>query len=328
MSNELKVGLVVLAALLIFIFGLRFLQGLSLFGGSYEVVVVFDNSQGLSPGNPVRLSGVDIGAVREVALSDGGREVLVALSIEDGVEIPRGSTFGVGGFAALGDVYVSIEPPEGPTAGRPLVDRDTLRAEPSADLVSLLTDQAGPLAQRADTLLISAIETFRGVESLLAESSDDLDATIANVRFLTTATTRLLLDERERIGDIAATLERAARSAERSALAAEGLVDEYGAAFGGSAPAVRDSLTATVATLNARLRQLESSLDGLDRLTVGLDTTLALATSPESSIGLLLRDPSLYYNANAAAASLEQLLTDFQNDPARYLDELQLNDLF
>ena len=328
MSQELKIGLVVLAALVLLFVGIRFLQGLPIFDESYEVVVVFDDAQGLTPGNAVQLSGVEVGTVREVVLADGGRAVHVTLAIDPDVEIPRGSRFSVGGFSMLGDVFVSVEPPEGATAGRPLVDGDTLRAVPDTDLVSLLTDRAEPLALRADTLLTSAVNTFRRVEALVEGSGDDLDATLANLRFLTTATTRLLLEERERIGGITASLERAALSAERTATTAEALAAEFSAEFGGQAPVFRDSLTLAVASLNARLRQLETSLEGLDRVTVSLDSTLALATSPDGSLGLLLRDPSLYHNANAAAASLEQLLTDFQNDPARYLEQMRLIDLF
>jgi phospholipid/cholesterol/gamma-HCH transport system substrate-binding protein len=328
MSQELKIGLVVLTALVLLFFGIRFLQGLPVFGSGFEVVAVFEDAQGLVPGNPVRLSGVDVGTVREVVLADGGRAVHVTLTLAPGVEVPRGSRVAVGGFAALGDVYVSLSPPEGVAVGRPLVDGDTLVAPPATDLVSLFTDRAGPLAQRADTLLATAVNTFRGVEGLIDDSGDDLDATLANLRFLTTATTRVLLEERERVGRISAALERAALSAERTASTAEALAAEYGDAFSGRAPGLGDTLSATLAGLNARLRQLEASLTGLDRVAANLDSTLTLAASDEGSLGLLLRDPSLYHNANAAAASLEQLLTDFQNNPARYLEELKLVDLF
>ena len=328
MSPELKIGLVVLTAVALLFFGIRFLQGLPLLGAGFEVVAVFDDAEGLTPGSPVRLSGVDVGTVRAVTLGDGGRRVLVRLTIDPDVEIPRGSRVSVGGFAALGDVYVTLAPPEGASAGRPLVDGDTLRAEPSADLLSLFTDQAAPLALRADTLLTTAVGALRGVEGLIGDSGDDLDATLANLRFITTATTRILLDQRERLGSLSASLERAARSAERTATTAEALALEFGEEFGGRAPAFRDSVATAVAGLNARLRQLDASLAGLDRVTAGLDSTLALANSPDGSIGLLLRDPSLYYNANAAAASLEQLLTDFQNNPSRYLEDLKLVDLF
>ena len=328
MSNELKIGIVVLVAAFALFFGIRFLQGLPLFESGYDVVVAFDDSQGLSAGSAVRLSGVSVGAVRDVQLVDGGRDVLVTLGVESDVDIPRMSTFSVGGFAALGDVYVSIEPPEGASAGRPLTDGDTVRAATGTDLMSLLTDSAGPLALRADTLLGTAVTTFQGVEGLVSSSSADLERTIANLRFITTATTQLLLAERERVGGITAALERAALSAERSALVAEGLAAEYGEAFSGQGAVFSDSLTATLTTMNARLRQLDTTLTGLDNVSARLDTTLTLVNSPDGSVGLMLRDPSFYYNVNATAASLEQLLTDFQNNPSRYLEDLRIVDLF
>jgi phospholipid/cholesterol/gamma-HCH transport system substrate-binding protein len=328
MSQELKIGLVVLVAAALLFFGIRFLQGLPLLGAGYEVVAVFDDAQGLTAGSTVRLSGVDVGVVRDIALADGGRRVHVRFALDPGVEVPRGSRVSVGGFAALGDVYVSLEPPEGASAGRPLADGDTLYAAPGADLVSLLTDRAGPLAQRADTLLATAVTTFRDVQGLVNGSADDLEATLAQLRFITTAVTRVILEERGRVSGLSASLERAALSAERTATTAEGLVTEFRDAFGGQAPAFRDTLTVVASGLNARLRQLDATLASLDRVTVQLDSTLALVNDPSGTVGLLLRDPSLYYNANAAAASLEQLLTDFQNDPARYLEELKLVDLF
>ncbi|NNF59393.1 MAG: MCE family protein [Rhodothermaceae bacterium] len=324
MSNELKVGIAVLGAAIALFFGIRFLQGLPLLASSYEVVAVFDDAQGLLAGSGVRLSGVNVGTVRRVELADGGRHVYVTLALNNGTTIPRGSRIGTGGFAALGDVSVSISPPSGASVGRPLAEGDTIRAAGDGDLFSLLTDRAGPLAARTDTLLIAAVGALQGVETLINESGDDFDAAMAQLRFITTATTQMLLAERERIGTITASFQRAAESAERAAANAEFLTAD----FAQRSPLLADSLTATIAGLNRTMAQIETSLAGLDDVTVQLDSTLALATSPESSLGLLLNDPSLYYNANAAAASLEQLLTAFENDPERFLREMRLVDIF
>ena len=324
MSNELKVGIAVIGAAIALFFGIRFLQGLPLLSSGYEVVAVFDDAQGLSSGSGVQLSGVNVGTVRRVELADGGRNVYVTLALNDGIAIPRGSRIGTAGFAALGDVSVSISPPTGASVGRPLAEGDTIRAAGGGNLLSLLTDQAGPLAARTDTLLIAAVGALQGVETLIDESGDDFDAAMAQLRFITTATTQMLLAERERIGSITTSFQRAAESAERAAQNAEFLTSD----FAQRSPLLADSLTATIAGLNRTMAKVETSLAGLDRVTLQLDSTLALATSPESSLGLLLNDPSLYYNANAAAASLEQLLTAFEKDPERFLREMRLVDIF
>jgi phospholipid/cholesterol/gamma-HCH transport system substrate-binding protein len=87
-----------------------------------------------------------------------------------------------------------------------------------------------------------------------------------------------------------------------------------------------DSVAVLVAGLNASARRLDASLAQLAELSVSLsglstrlDTTLAAVNSPDGTLGLLLTDPSLYHNANAAAASLQQVLQDLQADPNRYL---------
>ena len=92
LTNEIKVGLAVLLSAVVIFFGVRFLSGQSLLGGGYDVVAVFDDAQGLTPGALVRLNGVRVGDVRAVELGPGARQVFVTMAIDDGVQIPRGST--------------------------------------------------------------------------------------------------------------------------------------------------------------------------------------------------------------------------------------------
>ena len=93
-----------------------------------------------------------------------------------------------------------------------------------------------------------------------------------------------------------------------------------------------DSVTAAVNSLSAALRRVDRQVESLDSLTVTLtalsaDLDAAL-TSDAGTLGLLLTDPSLYYNANAVAASLQQILQDFQADPSRYLKDLDIVRVF
>ena len=89
-----------------------------------------------------------------------------------------------------------------------------------------------------------------------------------------------------------------------------------------------DSVEVTVANLNTTLRSADATLQQLEALSSQLNSALALVETDSSTLGLMLRDPSLYYNANAAAASLQQLLQDVQRDPGRYARELDLIRVF
>lgn len=337
MTNEIKVALAVILSALAVYAGVRFLSGQPLFGAGYEVVAVFDDAQGLTTGSIVRLNGVRVGEVEAVELGPNARDVYVTLQLRADVEIPRGSTIQTSGLSALGEVNVEITPPQGAGAGRPLAAGDTLRASPVPDIFDLIAGESNSLTARADTALIGAVNTFSQLDRILSNSGDDLSAVLAQLRFLTQAATKTLIDERERVDRTLGSLEAAAANASAVSDRVGRNVEDLSVVVGNDVVATSgtvralaetnaDSVTVAVNNLSAALRQVDRTLvtlngltASLDELTVDLDSTL---NSPNGTLGLLLTDPSLYYNANAAAASLQQLLQDFQAEPGRYLREV------
>lgn len=343
MTNEIKVALaVILSAVAIYV-GVRFLSGQPFFGAGYEVVARFEDAQGLTPGALVRLNGVRIGDVRDVRLGPNAREVFVTLAIDSGVEIPRGSTVQTSGLSAIGEVNVEITPPQGAGAGRPLVSGDTLVASTTPDLFDLIAGESNSLTARADTALIGAVNTFTTLDEILTNSGGDIQAVLSQLRFLTQGATTLVLEERGRIdrtlgsleasaANVGAVSDRVGRNVEDLSVVVGNDVVATSGTVRSLAEANADSVTAAVNNLSAALRRADQQLRTLDALTANLasltadlDSTL---NSPNGSLGLLLNDPTLYYNVNAAAASLQQVLQDFQNDPSRYLRDLDIVRVF
>lgn len=337
LTNEIKVGLAVLLSAVVLFAGVRFLSGQPLFGAGYEVVAVFDDAQGLTEGAIVRLNGVRVGDVQDVRLGPTARQVYVTLSIDSGVEIPRGSTIQTAGISALGEVNVEITPPQGAGAGRPLVAGDTLRAVATPDIFDLIAGESNSLTARADTALIGAVNTFTTLDELLQNSGGDIEAVLSQLRFLTQAATTLIIDERERIDRTIGSLEAAAANASAVSDRVGRNVEDLSVVVGNDVVATSgtvrelaetnaDSVTAAVNNLSSALRRADGQLEQLTALTAtltdlttDLDSTL---NSPNGTLGLLLNDPTLYYNANAAAAALQQVLQDLQAEPGRYLREL------
>ena len=289
------------------------------------------------------MSGVRVGQVEAVTLGPNAREVYVLLQLDAGVEVPRGSTVQTSGISALGEVNVEITPPSGAGAGRPLAAGDTIRAATTPDLFDLIAGESNSLTARADTALIGAVNTFTTLDEILSNSGGDIQAVLAQLRFLTQAATQTIIDERSRIDRTLGSLEAAAANAsavsERVGRNVEDLSVVVGNDVVATSGTVRalaetnaDSVTAAVNNLSSALRRVDGQLEQLDSLTVSLTTLTtdldAALTSDEGTLGLLLTDPSLYYNANAAAASLQQILQDFQADPARYLRDLDIVRVF
>ena len=60
------------------------------------------------------------------------------------------------------------------------------------------------------------------------------------------------------------------------------------------------------------IQSLDSTLSNIEELTERLN-------SPNSSLGLLLNDKSLYNNVNTTIKSANNLIIDLQSDPRKYL---------
>ncbi|RLD18267.1 MAG: hypothetical protein DRI36_01840 [Caldiserica bacterium] len=77
MRDELKIGIFVFFALLIFAFGVIILGDVHLKKG-YVIKIVFDDTAGLSVGSAVRIAGVEVGKVSKIYLSKDGKAVVEA----------------------------------------------------------------------------------------------------------------------------------------------------------------------------------------------------------------------------------------------------------
>lgn len=314
-GNELKVGIAIVLTAVVLFFGIRFLAGLSVFGSGYELVAVFEDTEGLTSGNPVQVSGVQIGTVKSVELLPGAAAAEVIFSITSGTILPRGTVARIGGFSALGDVRISLNP--GPADAPPLENGDTIPTKASADLAGLVQNNAERIFGNVDTLLIGAAGTFSNVDVLLADPNSDLRATLAELRGAAAAANQLLASQRAQLTATLASLRRTSEN-----------VGALTANVGTFADENTDSLAVTIARLNRVLGTVDQSLADFNSTSTQLDEVLAKLNSGEGTLGLMLNDPTLYNNLNTAATNLNQLVADFQADPKRYLKDLKLVDVF
>ena len=314
-SNEVKVGVAMVLTAAVLFFGVRFLSGLPVFGSGYQLVAIFDDTEGLASGNPVDVSGVQIGTVDRVRLLPGANAAEAVLTITNKTELPRGTVARIGGFSALGDVSVSLRP--GPPGAPPLTDGDTLLTRASPDLIGLVQNNAERIFGSLDTLITGAAGTFSNVDLLLADPDSDLRATLAQLRAASQAANQLLVSQREQLAATLANLNRASLGVADLSAQASAFTEQNA-----------DSLALTISRLNRALAGIEVGLASFETTSAELDGILAKLNAGEGTLGLMLNDPALYHNLNTAATNLNQLVTDFQADPKRYLRELRLVDIF
>jgi phospholipid/cholesterol/gamma-HCH transport system substrate-binding protein len=113
-STELKVGVLVLAGILI-LFYMSFRIGKYGFfqDQGYELAVTFSNANGLDVKTPVQIAGVAVGRIKEIVLES--YKAKATLTIKKGVNIPVDSKVAVKSQGVLGDRFVEIIPGTGKT---------------------------------------------------------------------------------------------------------------------------------------------------------------------------------------------------------------------
>jgi len=307
-SNEAKVGIAIVVAVIAAILGVRFLQDLPLFGSTYSLSAEFEEASGLTAGNPVRMKGVNVGSVESLRLDQETQTVRVRLRIEEGIQIPEGSHAKIAGFSGIGGVRISILP--GPRENPPLPPGASLGPPPEGTVFERLTDQAPELVNKADSVLTSTNTTMSALSEQLQNPESDLRRALTSAKNIAGDLESVTEAEKETIRALLQNLRSVSSDL-------DAFMGENG-----------DSLDVAVRRLNQSLDRLNRGLASFEKTSATLDTVATKLNEGDGTAGRLLNDPSLYLQLDSAATRTNTLLRDFQEDPGRYLNDMTLVKVF
>ncbi len=287
-GREFRIGVFVLLGLVSFITVLFLLTDPATLRGRYMVVTELTDAGGIRRGDPVQMRGVNVGRVHEFEMTSDGR-VAITLEIEGEWGIPRGSHAVLAESGIFGGRTMEIVPGESQAV---LQEGDTL---PGEDQGGGLMDQAGRLSEQAEVVLqrLGMLLDTPTVASVQASARD--------VEGLTRELRGMLAQQRDEVARLTATLNRAA----------DGLAE--------TAESAGPDVASAAARADSLLAELGQTRDRLDRVLGSLDTVIGRMAAGEGTLGRLSQDGQLYESLNAAAISLDSLLTDVRANPKRYL---------
>jgi len=107
-KTEIKVGVTVLAGIIIFIWIFGWAKNFSLQPNDHIVKVKFNNVSGLEIGDPVTVNGLRKGYVKEMIV--GSNDVLVELSVDKNIKLKEDATFAVTMLDLMGGKKIEILP--------------------------------------------------------------------------------------------------------------------------------------------------------------------------------------------------------------------------
>lgn len=191
-SPESKVGLFVLAGLAIVMISVLMLGDIH-FRPQNHVRVIFKNVEGISDKSPVKVSGVDVGSVKKVELSDD--RALLTLALRRDLRLYKNARVRIRSTGIIGTKFIAIDPgspePGIPEAEQRLKDSETILG---ADALSL-----DELMER----VAKSLDGFTGNGKM----GDNLNATIANLRNITDSLNAAVGNQRKALINIVQNVE-------------------------------------------------------------------------------------------------------------------------
>ena len=288
MTNEVKVGIFVVCVIAAFFALVYEIGDLNLTKkDTYSITMVFTTVEGLKPGSQLELAGVQVGSVRDIDLNRDYTAVVTADIFED-VRIPIDSTASIATKGILGDKIIVVKPGMSKNTLQPEGNLARTSIPPSLD--SLL-EQLGQIAGNLNELSASLNATLGDQETV--------GSILANFQRLSEDSAALVAENREDITALVSNM--------RDVSASLVVISRN---FTSTSDDLRD-ITGTVRSGEGTIGKLVYDDRVYDSLQESLESLQKLTSSiqEESTISLLLSDPTLYYNLVAISDNVK-VVTD------------------
>lgn len=330
--SELKIGVLTITAVVIAAVTIFLLTGDRGFPWQrYSLKTRFTSVPGLKPGSPVRVAGLDVGTVTEVALAGDQVDVTFEVSEEVRDRITTGSVATLGSVSLLGESAVDIT---ASTTGTPIPEWGYVPQGRGAAQFSDLTGQVSRGVER----LTSLIEDVRAGRGTVGRLMTDEQLYVELQRFVASAGTLTdgLKQGRGTLGRLL-TDRRAADALEASLANVEALTRQINAGQGSLGKLLKDdafsrSLTTATANIEAVTGRLNTGegtagklmtdpalFNRLNSVSERLDQLVARLNAGEGTAGHLLKDTELYENMNKVTTDISALIAEIRKDPRKYL---------
>ena len=286
-SKEIQIALVAVVGLVVLFFGLQFLKGLKIFSSDSRYFVKFDNISGLSASSPVYANGYRVGVVENIIFDYEKRgDIVAVVGVDKQLRLPKGS-FAEIASDLLGNIKLELN--FGPDPTSLMAPGDTL----TGGLQKGAMNRAAEMIPQIEKMLPKLDSILASVNTLLADPA--LANSLHNVDQITADFTRTTKE----LNLLTASLNKQMPEILQNA---NGVL------------ANTNELTSNLNDLNiaATMGHVNNTLQNVEQMTAKLN-------SKEGTLGLLMRDPSLYWNLNSTMMHADSLMIDLKSHPKRYV---------
>ena len=331
--SELKIGVLTIAAIAIAGIAVFMLTGSRGFAWQrYNLKAQFADVAGLSSGSPVRVAGVEVGTVTDVALVGERVDVTLQVNRVYRDRITTDSTATLGSVSLLGESAVDITPS---TKGTAIPEWGYVPQGRAKGQIADVADQAGRGIEELTGLIHDTRQGRGTVGKLMTD-----DRLYAEMHQFVATAGELARSVREGRGTVGKLLNdpKTADELEASLKNIETMTQQINAGQGSLGKLLKDEsfanslngATTNLQELTGRLNRGEGTagklvtdptlFNRLNEVAGRFDQLVTKLDEGQGTAGQLLKDKQLYENMNGAVADLRSLIANIQKDPKKYLN--------
>jgi phospholipid/cholesterol/gamma-HCH transport system substrate-binding protein len=288
-NREVQVGLTVLTALVVLIWGVTWLKEFTLQRSVRQWLVVFPQTGGLGASDEVQVNGIRKGAVQSMDLV--GDRVYVTLGLASDITLTTDSRVAIRNVGLMGEKVIAVDLH---STGRPYAARDTIQGVFEQGIQEVMAGIGNAVESVSDlSQQLSAV-----AEALSGQG--DVAGTMKNIQQTTLELRQMVAENRASLGETVQNLNASSRT-------------------------LRHVTTDREAQLGKTLDDFSATMDRMDRLSARLDSLTRSLNSVASKVdrgqgtlGKLVNQDSLYKDLNGSVAALRSLIEDIKKNPRDY----------
>jgi phospholipid/cholesterol/gamma-HCH transport system substrate-binding protein len=287
---EIKVGLSVLIAIAILLFGVIWIKDFKFNIERYSYSVLFPNIGTLEVGDPVSVLGVRKGEVRKIGIS--GNHVLVTFTLTKDIVLREDARFTVMNIGLMGERFINISLG---SSGSPLDLKTPVHGYYDTGIPEVMGMAGGAMEELRH--LIAILEGSLGTPA----ATESIRKIITNLDKISSDWQQFTEQNKTKMGDAVENL--------------SGASSKLNDLIYNNADKI-DSAMENVNRGSRKFLELTVKLDSLSDSAHSLITDL---NNGKGTLGRALKDDSLYSQLLITTGNLDSLIADFKRNPRRYV---------
>lgn len=285
--QEIKIALVAVAGLVALFFGMKFLKGSNLLSSSDSYYFVFNDISGLTESSPIFAAGYQVGRIKKIYFDYSHVEKIKVLAeVDRKMKIPVGSTASISSDV-LGNIKVTLN--IAPHRGQYVQPGGVISGSIDTGTVGKMTEMVPTIKQilpKLDSVMFHLNALL--ADPALAHSIHNIDEITNNLSTSSKQLHILLTNVNREVPGIVSKTNLVLANTEQF-------------------------------TDNLRKIDVASTMTKVDEAMADVQEFTSKINNNSGTFGLLLKDPTLYYNLNQTMKNIDSLAVNLRQQPKRYV---------